>query len=70
MEKERPSGVEKSSSKAGIDQQQSDFAYWQSRPYQERIDALEEIRREHYGWKYGDEPRLQRHVVVIRKLGS
>jgi hypothetical protein len=28
----------------------SDFSYWQSQPYEARITALEEIRREYHAW--------------------
>lgn len=39
--------------------QPSDAAYWRSRPPQERLAALESIRREYHLWRYGAEPRLQ-----------
>jgi hypothetical protein len=28
----------------------SDFSYWQGQPYEARIAALEEIRREYHAW--------------------
>ena len=34
--------------KVNLHQMETDFAYWQSQPYQARIDALEEIRREYH----------------------
>jgi len=56
--------------KLGDNSHQPDRKYWMSRTPQERLDALEEIRREYHLWKYGDaEPRLQR-VFTIRKLSS
>jgi hypothetical protein len=29
----------------------NDAAYWRALPYQERIDALEQIREEYHAWK-------------------
>lgn len=44
----------------------TDFAYWQSRPPLERLEALESIRREYILWKYGTWPRLQRVCHIIK----
>jgi hypothetical protein len=38
-----------------------DLAYWLSRPPEERIAAVEDLRRQHHG----DSARLQRVVRVI-----
>jgi hypothetical protein len=54
--------------KLNIHEQKSDFAYWQSQPYEARLAALEEIRREYNEWRYGAEPGLQR-VVHVRHRG-
>ena len=32
--------------------------YRLSRPVEERIAAVEELRREHHGWEHGTEPRV------------
>ena len=61
------SGVKKSYSKVHVRRQKSDFAYWQTQPYQTRLATLEEIRREYHRWRYGAEPRLQR---VIQSLND
>jgi hypothetical protein len=45
----------------------SDFSYWQKRTYLERLEALEEIRREYHLWKHGAEPRLQRVLAVAER---
>ncbi|MGA3287256.1 MAG: hypothetical protein ABSD46_07510 [Bacteroidota bacterium] len=45
----------------------SDFAYWQSRPPEERLDALEEIRKEYNEWKYGSQQRLQRIYSIVKR---
>ena len=48
-------------------QPHNDFAYWQTRPIKERLDALEQIRREYHSWRYHAEPRLQRvHSIAKR----
>jgi hypothetical protein len=48
-------------------ERRSDFAYWQQQPFQARISALEEIRREYHGWRFGAEPRLQRVLAVTNR---
>lgn len=53
--------------KMRIDEQGSDFAYWQSRPPIERLEALEQIREEYHLWKYGQEPRLQRVYTIVKR---
>jgi len=48
------------------DQQPSDAAYWRSRPPEERLAALESIRREYHLWKYHGEPRLEKVVTIVK----
>jgi hypothetical protein len=36
--------------KVNIHEAGNDFAYWQSQPYEARLAALEEIRREYHAW--------------------
>jgi len=48
-------------------QKSSDFSYWQTRLPEERIAALEEIRREYHQWKYDAEPRLQRVYTIVKR---
>ncbi len=47
--------VEKVVAKVNIDDQSTDFAYWQTQPYETRLAILEEIRREYHTWIGGDE---------------
>ena len=48
-------------------EQKSDFAYWQTKSYAERLAALEEIRHEYNNWKYTDaEQRFQRVYRVVK----
>jgi hypothetical protein len=60
-------GIQKVYTKVDMRAQKNDFAYWQTQPYEARLEALEQIRREYHRWRYGAEPRLQRvHSVVKR----
>ncbi len=59
--------VEKVVMKLSIGQQPSDFAYWQSRPYADRLAALEELRQEYQRWRYDAEPRLQRVYRIVKR---
>jgi len=36
--------------KVNLHQQSSDFEYWRGQPYETRIAALLEIRREYHAW--------------------
>jgi hypothetical protein len=67
MEKECATGVEKTFSKMSLFEQASDFAYWQTQPYEARLAALERIRQEYHRWKYGAEPRLQRVYSIAQR---
>lgn len=59
--------IEKVIVKTNLDEQKSDFAYWQTKSYAERLAALEEIRREYNNWKYTDaEQRFQRVYRVVK----
>jgi transcriptional regulator with XRE-family HTH domain len=46
----------------GAGSERSDLTYWLSRPPAERVEAVELLRKEHYG----SSNRLQRHVRVIK----
>ncbi len=59
------STISKTYTKGHIDDQQTDFAYWQSQPYQARLATLEQIRREYHQWRYGTQPRFQRVYTVV-----
>ncbi len=45
----------------------NDLEYWLTKSPQERLDALESIRREYNDWKYGPEQRLQRVCRIIKQ---
>jgi hypothetical protein len=50
-----------------VSDQQSDFAYWQTQPYQARLTALEDLREQFYSWKYNAKPRLQRVYTIVKR---
>lgn len=50
-----------------LTEQPSDFAYWQTQSYEARLAALEEIRREYYGYTDETEPRLQRVYCIVKR---
>jgi len=59
-------GISKVVTKVPVREQKSDFAYWQTQPYEVRLATLEQIRREYHQWRYGAEPRLQRVITIVR----
>jgi hypothetical protein len=54
-------------SKYRLSEEPSDFEYWQSRSTEERLQALEAIRREHHGWTDDTYPRLQRVYRIVER---
>ncbi len=60
-------GIAKVVKKYNINEQPNDTSFWQSRSYAERLNALEEIRREYNQWKYGAEQRFQRVYRIIKR---
>jgi hypothetical protein len=53
--------------KVKLTEQPSDYAYWQTQSYAARLAAVEEIRREYYGWTDETEPRLQRVCRIVKR---
>lgn len=53
--------------KVALKKQLSDSAYWREQPYETRLAALEEIRREYHQWRYDTQPRLQRFLSVVKR---
>lgn len=47
-----------------------DTDFWSTKSHQERLDALEAIRKEYHQWKYDAEPRFQRVCRVIKRTRS
>ena len=48
--------------KTSLYQQGKDFTFWQAQPYEARIAALEEIRREYQVW----EQASQKHIGNVQ----
>lgn len=59
--------IEKIVTKKKLSDSRNDFAYWQSKSPQERLAALEQIRREYNQWKNTDEPGFQRIYRVLKQ---
>jgi len=54
--------------KTPLIEEKSDFKYWQTKSYTERLAALEEIRQEFNGWKYRDAEQGFQRVYRIAQL--
>jgi hypothetical protein len=53
--------------KVRLQNQPTDFAFWQNQPYILRLATLEEIRSEYHGWQANTQPRLQRVYSIIKR---
>ena len=53
--------------KVKIDENKSDFDFWQTQPYTYRLETLENIRKEYNRWKYGSQQRFQRVYSIIKR---
>ena len=58
--------MEKVVKKIKMKDEKSDFLYWQSQPYEKRIEALETIRKEYISWKYDNQQRFQKVYRIIK----
>ncbi len=45
----------------------NDAVYWRTLSYQERIEALEQIREEYHRWKADAQPGLQRVYSIVKR---
>ena len=59
--------MEKVVRKYDIKNQPSDLSFWQSKSYQERLRALEEIRREYNSWRYDAQQGFQRVYRIVKR---
>ena len=60
-------GINKVVKKYKLNEQPNDFTFWQSKTYEERLNALEQIRKEYNLWRYNAEQRLQRVYRVVKR---
>ena len=49
------------------DEVPTDFAYWQTRSFEERLAALESIRNDYIKWAYDIQPGFQRVYRIIKQ---
>ena len=49
-----------------INEQPGDFQYWQSKSYEERLNVLEQIRKEYNLWRYNAEQGFQTVCRIIK----
>jgi len=59
--------ISKTVKKYKINEQPKDFVFWQSKTYQERLDALEQIRKEYNSWRYNAEQGFQRVYRIVKR---
>jgi len=50
--------------------QKSDFSFWKTKSYLERISAIEILRQQYFSLNKNVQPRLQRICSVITKTSS
>jgi hypothetical protein len=53
--------------KVRFQEQETDFAYWQTQSYAARLEALEQIRQQYIAWKYDTQPRFQRVFSITKR---
>jgi len=53
--------------KVRINESKNDFHFWQSQPFEYRLETLETIREEYNRWKYGAQPRFQRVYSIVKR---
>jgi hypothetical protein len=53
--------------KVRFQEQETDFAFWQTQPFYARLKALEEIRQQYIAWKYDTRPRFQRVLSITKR---
>jgi hypothetical protein len=52
---------------ARLSSPKSDFLYWQSQSFVDRLSTLEEIRTEYHRWRGNAQPRLQRVYSITKR---
>lgn len=53
--------------KVNINENKNDFNFWQTQPFEYRLETLENIREEYNRWKYGSQQRFQRIYSIIKR---
>ena len=65
MESQR--SIEKVYKKIKLQEQGTDFFYWQTQSPEKRLLTLEQIRQEYHMWKYDSQPRFQRVFSITKR---
>lgn len=52
--------------KVRMGEEKTDAAYWRSRPYVERLAALEELRQSYHHWKDDAQPGFQIVYSIVK----
>ena len=50
------------------DDKSTDFEFWQTKSYKERLQALEMLRKQYITWKYGIEQGFQRVYRIVEQV--
>jgi hypothetical protein len=50
-----------------FNEQPNDFAFWQSKSFEERLATLEQIRKEYNSWRYDAEQGFQRVYRIVKR---
>ncbi len=53
--------------KIRLNEAKNDAAYWRTCSYQERIEALEQIREEYHHWKADAQSGFQRVYSIVKR---
>jgi hypothetical protein len=53
--------------KMRLDDAKNDVTYWRTLSYQERIEALEQIREEYHHWRADAQPGFQRVYTIGKR---
>ena len=67
QEEKQSQKIVKTVKKIRLNEQSSDFAYWQTQSYAARLTALEDIRRAYIAWKYDTDPGFQRVYTIVKR---
>ena len=59
--------ISKVVNKYKMNEQPNDFLYWQSKSYENRLEALEQIRKEYNSWGYNAEQGFQRIYRIVKR---
>ena len=59
--------ISKVVNKYKMNEQPNDFLYWQSKSYENRLETLEQIRKEYNSWRYNAEQGFQRIYRIVKR---